>query len=254
MDWELTDIHCHIIPGVDDGSPDIEASLKMVGSAYDEGIRRMIATPHFGIINPLYDPEKVRANYDALVEAVAGSYPDMKIYLGNELFVAPGYSDGLRDGMSNTLNGSNYVLVEFPDDADYDLIYHEFRRIMLNGYSPIFAHAERYMHAYRNLKGLKSIRDQGVLIQVNSSSIESGRKEPSALKKLLGMTDPGWHVENFVHDMLRSGLVDFVATDCHDLPGRQPRMRAAVKKMIELIGEEASRKILVDNPMLLIED
>lgn len=253
MNWEFTDVHCHIIPNVDDGSPNLETSLRMVDEAYDEGIRRMIATPHFGIINPQYDPDRVRENYDELVKAVAERHPDMKIYMGNELFIAPGYSDGLADGMSNTLAGSNYVLVEFPDNADYDMIYHEFRRIMLNGYTPIFAHAERYIHAYENIKGLQSLRNQGVLIQVNSNSICSGRQASGGFKKLLGMSE-GWErVESFVHEMLKAGLVDFVGTDCHDMPGRQPKMRAAADKMIEVIGEEATRRILVDNPMLLFE-
>ena len=252
MDRDFTDVHCHIIPDVDDGSPNIETSLRMVDEAYDEGIRRMIATPHFGIINPQYDPERVKKNYDELVRAVAGIHPDMKLYLGNEIFLVPGYSDGLKDGLSNTLAGSSYVLVEFPDDANYDMLYHEFRRIMLNGYTPVFAHAERYIYAYGDIKGLKSLRDQGVLVQVNSNSICSGRKPSGGIRKLLGMMDAWEEVEYFVHDILKAGLVDLVGTDCHDMPGRQPRMRLAAAKMVELIGESAAKKILIDNPQQIL--
>lgn len=245
-DLEFTDIHCHIIPQVDDGSDSIETSLRLAQMLYDDGIRRVITTPHFGIINPTYDPDRVSAQFEQLSSELAKTHPDMKLYRGNELFIAPGYSDGLDDKMSCTLAGSRYVLVEFDDRVDYETVYHEFRKLLIRGYSPIWAHAERYMHVFKNLKGIRDIVNQGVMIQINSSSICTLAE--SSRHRLLG----GNPEIKLLRDMLTEGLVHFIGTDCHDMPGREPRMTEAAKVMESIIGEEGTREILIDNPRMII--
>ena len=245
--WEFTDIHSHIIPGVDDGSENMEISMRLIEEAYEDGIRTMIATPHFGIINPDYNPKKVKDNFAALCEKVSEVHPDMKLYLGNELFLAPGYADGLEDKMSNTMAKTKYVLIEFPDSASFDLIYHQVRRLLVAGYTPIFAHAERYMGAYKDVKGLRELKNQGIMIQVNSNSIASLAEEEKGLFK---RKDP---FKKLVREMLEEGLVDFVATDIHDLPGRKPHMTQAKDVMIDIIGQEETERILIDNPKWIIK-
>jgi len=85
-----TDIHSHILFGVDDGAASMEESLGMLALAHQEGIRSMFATPHYGIENG-YDPsvERVQTNFKALQEAAAQAYPDMRLLLGSELYCVP---------------------------------------------------------------------------------------------------------------------------------------------------------------------
>ena len=244
---KFTDIHCHIIPQVDDGSDSINTSIKLAQMMYDDGIRNVICTPHFGIINPSYDPDKVTEKFELLSNEIKKIYPDMNLYRGNELFIAPAYSDGLDDEKSCTLAGSNYVLVEFDDDVDYDTVCHEFRKLLIRGYFPIWAHAERYIHVFRTVKELRPIVEQGVMIQVNSSSICS-LSEPVKHRLLSGKSNAA-----VLREMLTEGLVHFVATDCHDMVGREPRMTEASKVLEEIIGKEKTREIMVDNPMMIIE-
>lgn len=240
--WEFTDIHSHIIFGVDDGSESLETSLKLIEMEYMDGIRNIIATPHFGVRNPDYDPKLADQNFKTLQEEVKKIHPDMNLYQGNELYLAPGFADGLADKMSKTLNGTNYVLVEFPDEIDFDGIYHQMRKLLVDGYVPIFAHVERYLSAYRNIKGLKEIKRQGVLVQVNSNVIATLPKK----KHFLG------HFDKFIKEILQEDMVDFVATDIHDLPGRKPMITDAMSTMIDIIGEEKTKKILIDNPKKLL--
>lgn len=239
---EFTDIHCHIIPQVDDGSDSIETSLRLVQMMYDDGIRKVVTTPHFGIINPSYDPVRVTERFELLSAKVGEIYPDMKLYRGNEIFFAPGYSDGLDDGMSCTLAGSSYVLAEFDDGVDYDTVVHIFRRLLLRGYSPVWAHAERYMHVYRNTKGLRSIVAQGVMVQVNSGSVCT-LAEPER-RRLFG----GNSEKKVLKEMFKEGLVHFVGTDCHDMPDRKPSMTEAARVLTDLIGEDKTREIMIENP------
>lgn len=243
--YEFTDIHCHIIPQVDDGSDSIETSLRLASMMYDDGIRRVITTPHFGIINPIYDPVRVAEQFELLSNELSKIHPDMKLYRGNEIFISPGYSDGLDDRMSCTMADSNYVLVEFDESVDYDTLYHELRKLLLRGYSPILAHAERYMYAYRNVKQLASIVNQGVLIQINCNSICS-------LAERKSLFSAGHHEDKILREMLAEGMVHFIATDCHDMPGREPHMTEAAKVMEGIIGEDRTREILEENPKLII--
>ena len=289
MDWNFVDIHSHIIFGVDDGSPNLESSINLVAMAYEDGIRKMIATPHWGIINPNYERSVAESNLKLLQEAIADRYPDMQLYMGNELFLVPGYADGLRDGKSCTLADSLYVLVEFPMDIEYDEVISLFRKLILSGYYPIFAHAERYRHVYKNIEGLKKIASQGVLIQINSSAlaapysgseqssdktaarldlncntldessmpVENGKeKSHNLFDKLRKNIAPGKFMpgrSSFADEMLRAGLVNFVATDIHSMPGRMSQMRSAAHHMIDLVGEDAAHKILIENPQAIFD-
>ena len=216
--WDFTDIHAHIIFGVDDGSDSLKTSLKLIEMEYKDGIRDIIATPHFGVRNMEYDPKLAEANFKILQDEVGKSYHDLKLYQGNEIFILPGFADGLSDGMSKTLNGTKYVLIEFPFEADFGLIYHEIRRILVAGYIPILAHAERYINAYKNVKGLTELKNQGCLIQINSDTIAD-------IKIKNGKTHGRF--DKLIYELLTRDLVDFVATDIHALPGRQPRMSEA---------------------------
>jgi protein-tyrosine phosphatase len=80
------DIHTHIIPGVDDGSESMEQSMKMIAQAYDEGIRAIIATPHYGVVNYGYDGNKVQEAFHELRREVKKAYPDMHLFIGNEIY------------------------------------------------------------------------------------------------------------------------------------------------------------------------
>ena len=265
---DFTDIHSHIIPGVDDGSESMEASLGLLDMAYEDGIRRIIATPHSGIINPMYNRELAEYRLAELRHRIADRYPDMQLYMGNELFLAPGYPDGLEDGMSQTLAGSEYVLVEFPMDIDYEYVYQSCRRLMLQGYIPILAHVERYLHTYIDIEDIETLVRQGVRIQINSKTLAGSSTAAGAgiestsvgnrskrnnnsnnnskggiFASLLGSSTRMDKRQRFAERLLKEGLVHHIATDMHDMPGREPRMKDAYEHIASIVGDSAAEQI-----------
>ena len=94
----LTDFHCHILPGVDDGSEDMDMTLEMLDLSYAQGVRRIIATPHYHRGHVENEPEKLREVLKKVQEKAAKKYPDLEICLGNEVFYSDGVIELLRQG------------------------------------------------------------------------------------------------------------------------------------------------------------
>ena len=107
------DIHTHIVPGIDDGASSMEEALKMASMAYDEGIRVIVATPHYGLRNPGYDRDKSVKACHQLREKVMKIHSDMKVYTGNEIYYSPGIVEDLDKKKALTIGGTSYVLIEF---------------------------------------------------------------------------------------------------------------------------------------------
>ena len=142
---KIVDIHCHIIPGVDDGAKSYEQAFHMLDIAYEQGIRDIIATPHYIPEGKNASPEVIRARVGKLQAYADDMQYQMNIYTGNEIYFHGEAADLLEDRKISTLASTNYVLVEFSpmDDARY--IRNSLAELQNMGYNPILAHVERYM-------------------------------------------------------------------------------------------------------------
>ena len=196
----MKDIHTHIIPFVDDGSPDLETSVNMIKHEIDIGVTEIICTPHHIYHRYEATVEVIKERFNFLREEVERLNLPIKLYLGQEIC----YSHRediiamLKKGELLTLNNSNRVLLEFsftrePEDI-LDLIYN----FGVNGYEVIIAHVERY--EWMDYNKVLALRNEGALIQINSNSY-------------LGLTT--WKEKRFVKKLLKHNLVDFVASDTH---------------------------------------
>ena len=138
------DIHCHILPEVDDGSSSMQESLMMLRMAVGQGIGAVIATPHYSQRYKNVSPERI-CQLCSMLEAEARSNiaPEFKIYSGQEI-----YSDGVLDKLGRgellTLAGSPYVLLEFLPNVAYSYLYQVLKEMVLSQYHPVLAHVERY--------------------------------------------------------------------------------------------------------------
>jgi protein-tyrosine phosphatase len=138
------DMHCHIIPDVDDGARDIDVSINILKKEYQDGISNIILTPHFreGMFET--PEEKIRENYLLLKERVREEIPDMNLYLGCEYHVNMDMEEQLSERTQFRLADSRYVLLEF-SGADSAAYIKERVYVALSlGYHPILAHIERY--------------------------------------------------------------------------------------------------------------
>ena len=237
--WKLMDIHTHILPDVDDGASDVKEMAEMIAQADEEGISVIVATPHYGICNPDYDPAKVQEKMAAARRILKESYPHIRLFMGNELYYSPGIIEDLKCGRAKTLGGTDYVLVEFPIDITYDRLAEAVRAFCSEGYRPILAHIERYRCLFRELDRVHELIELGAYTQVNARGFLAGRFEKRG----------GW-----CRNLLKDDAIHFIASDCHDSVSRTPVMRSAVDAMLKAAGEEKVKKIVNTNIIRLIRN
>lgn len=260
----FVDIHTHIIPGVDDGSANVERSLELVRLAYNEGIRTMFATPHFGVRNPSYDWNKADKNFKELQDEVNKLYPDMELRYGSEVFCGPGMLAGLADGYARKMSDNNHVMVEFSSRSDYEEVFHGCRSLIREGYQPILAHAERYRNALRKIKDVADICAQGVLIQMNTASLLGQEELFTLIPEFKADYDEASFLERnfrkkadreqlkFCQRMMTEGHVTFIGTDCHDMLGRKPLVRGPYERAVSLVGESGADDIFRNNALEIL--
>ena len=196
----MFDIHTHIIPGVDDGSPNLETSINMIKHEIEIGVDSIICTPHHIYHRYEKTVEEIKKQFELLKSEVEKQNLPVKLYLGQEICYTHREDQikMLKEGKLLTLNNTNRILLEFsftrePEDV-LDVIYN----FSVNGYEVIIAHVERY--EWMTLDKVKDLRKEGALIQINSNSY-------------LGLTT--WKEKRFTKKLLKLGLVDYVASDTH---------------------------------------
>ncbi len=236
-EFHFIDMHSHILPNVDDGAKNIEETRKMLQMAYDDGVREMVATPHF-TTGRYYKKNNLLQAYELVKEEALKISNDFKIYLGNELYYSSGIVDALRNHSANTIADSKYVLVEFSQNDSFRRINEGIRELILSGYLPILAHVERF----RNLSELKRIEeliDAGCYIQVNATSFIGGFFDQQA---------------RFCKKILQYGYVHFVGSDCHNTEDRKPVMQEAYKKISKILETDRLNDIFFINPRKVIDN
>lgn len=227
------DIHSHILPGVDDGSRDMDMSMHMLKQAYEEGIRHIVATPHYYVGHRNAEPDKVKEAYDALIRIAAEELPDMEIMLGNEIYYKEETIKHLQDKRIFTMNDSRYVLTEFNVGMEYRKIYKAVKNLTMEGYYPIIAHAERYAALHKQKELVEELIEAGAYIQINAETFLGGMFD--AYKK-------------FSLQLASKGMVHFLGSDCHEPHNRKPIMEQAVKVLKKKIDSDILENILVYNP------
>ena len=237
---EIIDVHSHILPGIDDGSRRMWETRELLKQAYGQGIRGVIATPHYHRGKHYVDPdgileltEKVQAEADRL-------FPDMKIYAGQELIYYHGIFDAVAAGKTVPLAGSDCLLMEFQPDVTYEIIYQAVRQMALMRYRPVLAHIERYP-CLRALGRIEELRKSGAYMQMNFSSLCAGSLQVQKVKESL-----------WCRKMVQEGKIQFFGTDMHRVNFRPPEIKKAVEWMNRKCGEERAERMMYGNPMEIL--
>lgn len=224
----FADIHSHILYGVDDGAKDQAEMLAIVGQAYRSGTRLLCCTPHF---HPGYWGDNVRcsaAAYEKLQSAARKLYPELQLYLGNELRYAPECVSWLESGICRTLGQSRCVLVDFSADATERQIESGLATLLNAGYTPILAHAERYRAFHGKLDRLRAFRRNSIILQADVQSLFRGF---------------GFSVQRQCKRMLADGLIDLFSSDAHDCTARPPEMNVCFDYISKKYGRACAEAL-----------
>ncbi len=211
----------------------------LIRMAWDNGTRTIITTPHYRGEYRKNTPEHLRSVFDELQEFAARNFPDMNLYLGNEIYYESAAPERLYDGRILSLNQSNYALIEFRYHSERSQILTAVSEIIRYGYTPVIAHAERYdvMRSDRDL--VDDVLEQGALIQLNADSI---------------MGCQGFSVKHFCQNLLKQGKVHFVASDAHDTVHRPPVLRDCFLRVHKKYGADYAARIFYSNAQAVIEN
>lgn len=230
VDWNLPvwDMHCHILPEVDDGSRSLEDSLEMIQMEIEEGITDIMLTPHY--IMGKTDPDLIQAQYKKLQEEIKKQNYPVRLYLGNELFYHSDILEELQSGRALTLAGTAYVLVEFSIGISYQRMKRAFQELLMAGYRPILAHLERFECLLDDRERIFELIDMGVLMQANTNSF---------------LRD---ETRRFLVSLLEEEGIHLIGTDSHRPDWRPPKMRKALEVIYEHLEKEEMISLLIENP------
>ena len=210
----MIDIHTHIIPYVDDGSPSLEESMKMIHHEIDIGVDTIICTPHHIYGKYEKSVEEIKEQFNLLVKEVEKEKLPVTLLLGQEICYTHREDQikMLKEGKLLTLNNTNKVLLEFSFTREPEDLLEVIYNFNVNGYQVIVAHVERYEWITYNK--VLSLRSEGALVQINSNSY-------------LGLTT--WKEKRFTRKLVKHNLVDYVASDTHSF--RPSALDVAFKKI-----------------------
>lgn len=234
---EFADIHLHALYGADDGAKTEEEMQAIVDAAYADGTRVLCLTPHF---HPGYfgdNVENVNTAFEKLTAYVRERHPQMQLFLGNELRYDRNCVAWLAEGLCRTLNHTRFVLVDFRSSEDCTELIHGLEKLLNAGYIPILAHAERYRNL--TIKSLRSLRDNGVVVQMDAQSVFRGY---------------GLGAQLSCKKMLAEQAVDIVASDAHDLKARPPVLSNCYEYIAGRHGRDYATAICRDNALRILNN
>lgn len=232
----IFDIHCHILPGVDDGAKTAGSTKRMLKMASEEGIDAIVATPHFTCGMDVEKVQEIKDLYVAVRKWWKQKEPSKELYLGNELMYSEGLVQALEEGIAMTMNDTRYVLVEFPVYVELTYVQKAIQRLQYAGYIPIIAHIERYKYL-QDRKKIQELVDMKVYIQVNVSSIIGSH---------------GLMTQHRIMSYIKGGLVHFIATDAHGSKARPPEIKQCVQYLEKKLGAAKVHQILEENPAKML--
>jgi len=233
------DIHCHCLPGLDDGPSSVAEAIKLCWSLVEDGLTTIVATPHqFGRYERENSAPRIRQAISELTAALVEEQIPLDILPGGDIRVDERLEKFLDSGEIGTVADSGrYLLLELPHELFVDPMS-EIETLGRRGVQAIITHPERYRYLQGSMGRPQEWVAAGAALQITAGS-------------LIG--DFGKRAYDHAWQLVHAGIVTLIATDAHDAVQRPPRMSAAIELLIERVGHEATGTIAIDNPLRVIE-
>ncbi|MGO9483937.1 MAG: tyrosine-protein phosphatase [Rhodomicrobium sp.] len=229
----MFDLHSHLLPGIDDGAPDLETSLAMARAFVEQGVECVACTPH--ILPGLYynTGPQIRQAVAELQSRLEEAGIPLKLVSGADNHIVPDFVDGLKRGHLLTLADSAYVLAEPPHHVAPARLEELFFNILLAGYVPVLTHPERLSWIENKYDVVQRLAAHGVWMQITSGSL-TGR---------FGRRPRYW-----AERMLEEGIVQILATDAHNMGPRPPDLLEGRKRAEQLVGPAEALHLVTTRP------
>lgn len=219
------DLHTHVLPGIDDGSPDVETSVRMLDAMWEQGVRRVAATPHFYANHDT--PQRFLQRRTKAVEKLrqVWKWPELDLRVGAEVHYFEGISDCdvLKD---LTIEGTDLIMVEMNAAPWSERVFEELEEIHRKHHlTPVVAHLDRYITPLRSFGIPKRLEQLPVLVQLNASSLLHSATRRTML------------------NLLKRGQAHLLGSDCHSMGTRKPNVADAWKILESKLENETLREL-----------
>ena len=232
----MIDIHSHILPDLDDGARDLAESVEMARIAVEDGIEQMVATPHmFNGLSHNPRPDEVLDRVDALQKEIGDA---LQLLPGNEVHIAHDIVEKAAAHEVTPINQKNHMLIEFPSMNVPVGAESLFYKLQINGIVPILVHPERNAQVQNRPSIVAGFIERGVRIQVTAMSLTG---------------EFGSAAHRCVETLLRHNCVHFIATDTHRAGRRPPVLSEGRDAAAAIIGPEAARHLVENNPLAVVQ-
>lgn len=233
----MIDLHTHLLPDWDDGAGGWDEMLRMCDIACQDGIKKIVLTPHiFRLCKYNDDFKLLEEKINHFLERMQKN--SIEFYRGAEVFVHHEMIENI--GRNNlAINGSNYVFVEFPEENVLPSVKDLFYKMMLAGCLPIISHPERNVVFGESPDLLYELVETGSLAQVTTKSLTG---------------DFGRETRKVARLFLEHNLVHLIASDAHDAEKRPPVLSKGVSAAAEIVGEEKAMAMVTEIPQAILDN
>jgi protein-tyrosine phosphatase len=237
----MIDLHCHILPGVDDGAKTMDHAIEMARCAWDDGIEKIVATPHVYRENiSQADFAAIRERREELDRTFREKAIPVQLLAGAEVHITHDLIEEVRKNRQElVINRGSYMFVEFPQDHVFSGAKELFFDLMSEGIKPIVAHPERNTVFMQNPALLYDLIRMGAFVQSNGGSF-------------LGRYGEGAEENAFA--LLERRSIHFIASDGHGVRSIPPTLSGALKIVSTVIGEDCARALVQDNCEAVLND
>ncbi|GLS84598.1 tyrosine-protein phosphatase [Paraferrimonas haliotis] len=236
----MIDIHCHLLPGIDDGPDDLETALAMASMALEDGIQHSIVTPHITPGRFENQPHQIAQAFMQFRQHLLKAELNLSTSFAAELRVDPTVltlASSNRLPTLGTLNGQQIILLEMPHTNVPVGIEKLIRWLLQRDIRPIIAHPERNRDVWQSPQKLSPLVQLGCYFQITAGSLLGAFRRESYDRAI---------------ELLQQGLVSSIATDAHNLTTRPPKLSQAVKKAANVVGEAKAKAMVIDFPQSLL--
>lgn len=235
----MIDLHCHILPGLDDGAQTWEEALEMARMAVADGIKTLVATPHLyrrKVVDPrkLNNKTAILDNINQFKKKLADAEIPLEILPGCDVPLCMEFLELLEQDLVLTINDQKrYLLLELPDTSFPPATEEICFRLQSKGLTPIITHPERHLVIHEMPEKLTRLLKLGCLAQVTAASLLGGF---------------GRMIARFTRQLVKKGYIQILASDSHDTKKRPPQLRAAVEELARLIGRDQAWAMVTTIP------